>query len=226
VALTGGRRSPLVGAEEDVGRLAEGADLGFPSRAEELELHERVLAGDPLASVDAFKAFVEPVAAALRIGLPCPDDDLAYDAAVDAVYNYLDAPDTYDRDRARLSTFLKRIATRRLVDHLRSSSRRKGREEAFQEAVELSATAPNEVMERGIEARGLWKQVEVALPDAKDRDALKLILAGERATTRLADAFGVSSLPIEEQRLAVKRHRDRILKVLERIGEGIDDDEP
>jgi len=198
----------------------------FPSKPEELDLHERVLGGDPLAPTDIFGAFVDPLAAVLRSELGCRDEELMYDAAVDAVFAYLDAPEVYDRDRARLSTFLRRIATVRLVDRLRSTSRRREREENFRASVELRAEAPNVVMERAIEARELSKYVEAALPDGRDQEALKLILAGEGHTVRLAAVLGLGGLPADEQKLAVKRHRDRILKVLERMGEALDDDDP
>jgi hypothetical protein len=66
--------------------------MTFPSPAEELVLHKRVLAEDPLAPADVFQALMGPLSEALRRDLPCTDDE-AYDSGIDAVFAYLEAPD-------------------------------------------------------------------------------------------------------------------------------------
>jgi len=80
-------------------------------------------------------------------------------------------------------------------------------------------------MERVVEARELWQKVERALQDERDRAALALILDGERSTEALAEALGLQGLPQLERQREVKRHRDRLVKVLERLGARLRDEE-
>ncbi len=192
--------------------------MPFPSSASELELHDRLLAGERTATAEVFSAYAEPVARAVVRCLGVSLDPVAYDSAVDAIFDYLGEPSRFDPAKARLSTYLVGVARRRAIDRLRTDTAREAREKIFSLAVELSAPAPNEGMERNALARELWKSVETALPDARDLRTLGLILQGERSTDVLAQALNLGHLPETARRIQVKQHRDRILKVLERLG--------
>ncbi len=198
--------------------------MGFPAQADEVVLHERVLAGDPVAPVDVFQGLMEPLAEALRRDLPCTEDEV-YDSGVDAVLAYLEEPGRYDRNRGRLSTYLMDIAKKRAIDRLRSRSAAERRDDTYAATVELRAPNPKDIMEAEVEAQELWQRVEETVPSERDRRALKLILAGERSTAALAVALGISGLSPLEQRREVKQHRDRLLKVLERLGSRLNHDE-
>ena len=79
-------------------------------------------------------------------------------------------------------------------------------------------------MERSAEAQKLWQKIEQVVQDERDRLALALILDGERSTDALAETLGIKAeTPLERQR-AVKRHRDRLVKILERLGEKLRDE--
>lgn len=199
--------------------------MGFPQTGVELALHSRVLAEDPVASADAFQLMVEPLAAILQRNLGCTPDE-AYDSAVDALFAYLSSPAEFDPGRARLCTFLADIARKRAIDRLRARGSRQKREEDFGGVVELRPSAPNEQMETRAEVAKLWSKVEEALPADADRQALRLILDGERSTEALAEALGLPSMAPADQRREVKRHRDRLLKALERLGEKLSHDQP
>ena len=157
-----------------------------------------------------------PATAALTHDLGCSTDD-AYDSAVDAILVYLDDPSKFDRNKGRLSTYLVAIAKRKAIDRLRSRTAKRRREIAFAEIVELQATDPNDEMQLTIEASQIWQIVEQQICSDTDRNALKLILAGERSTNVLANAMGITGRPGEIQ-AEVKRNRDRLLKILERLG--------
>lgn len=180
-------------------------------------MHRRVVSGDATASVDVFQEYVAPLATTVAGDLGCDDDD-AHDAAIDAVYAYLDAPDRYRTERGRLTAFLIDIAKKRAIDRLRSRSARSEREGKFAQAVELSSPAPNEQMEAGVEAGRIWEMIERTVSGKRDRRALQLILAGERSTIALSEALGLSDLPDLDRQREVKRNRDRLLKMLERLG--------
>jgi len=198
--------------------------VSFPTRQDEAALHERVLATDPVAPVDVFTAFVDPLVAAVQRDLRC-DPDTARDSAIDAVFEYLGSPSTYQQAKGRLSTLLAQITKRRATDRIRSRSAEARREQEFGAIVELRAPAPKEEMERAVEARELWQKVEQAVEDDRDRAALALILDGERSTEALAEALGIQGLSQLERQRQVKRHRDRLVKTLERLGARLRDDE-
>jgi len=198
--------------------------VSFPTRQDEAALHERLLATDPVAPVDVFTAFVDPLVAAVQRDLRC-DHDTARDSAIDAVFEYLGSPSTYQQPKGRLSTFLAQITKRRATDRIRSRSAEARREHDFGAVVELWASAPKEGMERAVEARELWQKVEQAVQNERDRAALALILDGERSTDALAQALAIHGFSQPERQREVKRHRDRLVKVLERLGARLRDDE-
>jgi RNA polymerase sigma-70 factor (ECF subfamily) len=189
----------------------------FPVAADELALHERLLAGDPVAPVDVYQGFMDPISDALQRDLRCTEDD-AHDSGVDAILGYLEAPARYDREKGRLSTYLMDIAKKRVIDRIRSRTASGRRDDGYAAVVELHSANPKEVMEAQVEAKELWQKVEAEVPDERDREAVKLILAGERSTDALAAALGLPALTPLEVRRQVKQHRDRLLKVLERLG--------
>ncbi len=194
------------------------AKTKFPSVAKEAALHERVLAEDPVAPVDVFQDFMNPLCATLRHDLQCREEE-AHDSAIDAVMSYLQNPTCYIRQLGRLSTYLMEIAKRRGIDRLRSRTASERREKEYAAVLELSATNPKEEMDVRIEARELWCKVEKAVPKERDRKVLQLILAGERSTDALAKELKLTDLPPDKRRQEVKRHRDRLLNVLKRVGD-------
>jgi len=197
--------------------------MQFPSPEVEVTLHERIFAADPVAPADLFAHFVEPLVRAVRHDLGC-DLDSARDSAIDALFDYLNSPATYQQDKGRLCTFLVQVAKHKAIDRIRARSAEARREREFGSVVEVREPAPNEVMERSAEAQELWQRIEQVVPDDRDRLALALILDGERSTETLAEALGIQGLtPLERQR-DVKRHRDRLVKTLERLGAKLRDD--
>ena len=197
--------------------------MKFPSPEVEVTLHQRVLAADPVAPADLFAHLVEPLVRVVQHDLGC-DPDTARDSAIDALFDYLSAPAAYQQDKGRLCTFLVQIAKHKAIDRIRTRSAEVRREREFGSLVEVREPAPNEVMERSAEAQELWQKIERVVPDGRDRLALALILDGERSTETLAEALGIQDLtPLERQR-DVKRHRDRLVKTLERLGAKLRDD--
>jgi RNA polymerase sigma-70 factor (ECF subfamily) len=111
------------------------------------------------------------------------------------------------------------IAKRRAIDRFRSQIASDRRENEYAALVELRSLNPKEEMNVGIEARELWGKVKEVVPDERDRRALQLILAGEGSSEVLAKELGLVNLSPTKRRQEVKRHRDRLLSVLKRLGE-------
>jgi RNA polymerase sigma-70 factor (ECF subfamily) len=191
--------------------------MQFPSLEVEITLHQRVLTADPIAPADLFAQLVEPLMRAIRHDLGC-NAECARDSAIDALFDYLNSPAAYKPERGRLCTFLVQVAKHKAIDRIRARSAEARRESEFGSVVAVREPAPNEEMERSAEAQELWQRIEQLVRDDRDRLALALILDGERSTETLAEALGIQGLtPLERQR-EVKRHRDRLMKTLERLG--------
>jgi RNA polymerase sigma-70 factor, ECF subfamily len=192
--------------------------MKFPARQAQDALHGRVLNGDPVSSADLFELFVQPMSDILKRSLKSSSEDLVYDSIIDALFTYLRQPDAYDPQRGQLSTLLTEVARRKLVDRLRTRDARLTREKKFAEDVELLRTDPNEQVEAQVDAEAVWPKVRQALPNASDQICAQEIMKGESDTDRLASILGLSSLPPLARKREVKKHRDRILKTLQRIG--------
>lgn len=145
------------------------------------------------------------------------------DAAVDAVLFLISRPDRYIPERGSLINYLIRIAGNKLIDQIRLSQRDKV--EFVGGTVELALVEAKQYVD-GATADILGDQqylseefealLETILPDAKDRAVCALIQQGRGETSAYAAALGLSHLSPHEQRVQVKRHRDRILKKLQR----------
>ncbi|WP_404363401.1 RNA polymerase sigma factor [Corallococcus coralloides] len=174
--------------------------------------------------MDVFLTFMDALVRALKRNPGCNDDD-AYDSAIDAVYAYLQKPQKYDPDRSSLGTYLSRIALRKAQDRYRSSNSRTLRNRDFGGAVAVWAEAPNKAMETRAEVDLILKKIGQAGFLERDQACLRLMLAGERSTDRLAEVLGIMHLPQLERRREVKRNQDRLMKALKRLFEEGHDDE-
>ncbi|WP_338865486.1 RNA polymerase sigma factor [Myxococcus stipitatus] len=193
--------------------------MRYPSRAEEEALHERVLRGvkDPTASADVYLAFTSTLIHVLVQEVKCRDDE-ATDSAVDAVLAYVAAPERFDARRSRLSTYLTHIAKMKALDRQRSRKKQELRDQKYAGIVELEARSPNEDLETTVDARQLSERLEGLGFTPEDQTFLRLVLQGEGSTERLAQALGLGPMPELERRQKVKRHRDRLMKRLGRLG--------
>ncbi|GHG84856.1 sigma-70 family RNA polymerase sigma factor [Comamonas sp. JC664] len=196
--------------------------MSFPTWEVELALHARILRKDPVASKEVYLAFMDPISRVLQHELHCLPDD-AYDSAVDAVLVYLRAPERYD-DRKRLSTYLTHIAKRRAVDRKRSSQARTLREEKFVGKFELGRPNPKETMERSVEARDTVRMLEQSDLREKEHKLLEHMLQGEKSSRVLGKVLELKPMSDQQERQEVKRHKDRLLKKLVRIGKEDSDD--
>lgn len=195
--------------------------MAFPTQEDELALHERVVAGDPVAPADAYRAFMDPLVNAVMRDIRRTDDaarEIANESATEALLAYLGQAGRYDREKGRLSSYLMGIAKKKALDRIRADTAREIREKKWAELVALGRVNPKDKMEAAVEDQELWDKVAEAVPSESDRFVLTLILSGERSTEVLAEALGLTDLPLGEQRRRVKQHRDRLLKTLERLG--------
>ncbi|WNG18281.1 sigma-70 family RNA polymerase sigma factor [Cystobacter fuscus] len=198
---------------------------GVPPKDEQ-DLHRRALRRDPVTLSDLYGFFAQQITQFLRDDLGC-EEYAADNAIFDTFLAYVEQPERYDPQKGRLLSYLTLAAKCQVRDRRRSEISTARREREFGRVVELWRRTPKEEMENLVEAiRALERIVKRGqLKDERDVAFLGLILRGERSTERLAEVLGLGSLPLEQMRRAVKRHRDRLMKILERFGKE-DSDEP
>lgn len=192
---------------------------------EERVLHERALRKDPVVLIDLLKFFVKRIEGFVRHDLSC-DQETAYDAVIDVLFTYVKAPERYDPDRALLVTYLTKAAKYRVRDQLKSRESRTHREQNYASDVELHEVSPKDILENYVEAsRVLDRLIErKILKNEREVAFLRLILSGEGSTEVLARVLELETSSQEELRREVKRHRDRLMKMLERFGKEDPDD--
>ncbi len=192
-------------------------------------LHQRLLARDPTASNDLAEAYLEPLVVWLSetdAGVP---EDARMEAAEDAILALIRNPESYSPSKQTLEIYLRMSARADLLNLLRREGRHvKGR--ISLSSVELSPDAGKYLGRDDDPSLSLCvdeekQTVASAIPDAvrrglseEDQRAMELILQGERRTPVFVELYGLNDLPAQEQRGAVKRHKDRLKKLLKRSG--------
>ena len=199
---------------------------------EEKTLHERLLSGDPIVSEEFARKYLPVirthVAARAHIH-GVHDEDLINDATVEAVFSYIQHPEKFDSNMSSLLGYLKRAAERDLIN-LVQKDRRRRRGEELQEDVEESILARKKSSEIERIAQGSEQEAIsriqrhrnlaqiAASSNQRDNALLRLMVEGERHTSKFAAILGVAALTIAEQRRIVKQHKDRLKVQMKRRG--------
>jgi RNA polymerase sigma-70 factor (ECF subfamily) len=194
-----------------------------------MALHQRLCAHDPTAATDLAVAYLEPLVVWLHPTAPHVADDVRLEAAEDAILTLIRKPESYHPEIQTLEVYLRMSAQGDLRNLLRKEQRHhKGRVPL--QRVELSADAGkylgrNEDPTLPLRLAEEEQRIASAIPDSVRRKlseadvrALELILRKERRHGVYAELYGLHHLPMEEQERIVKRHKDRLKKVLKRAG--------
>lgn len=184
---------------------------------------------DLTAANDVADAYLETLVVWLGdIDARAPED-VRMEAAEDAILALIRRPESYAPERQTLEIYL-RMSARGDLRNLLRRERRHGEGRRSWGAVELSPDAGKYLGRIDDPALPLQlaeerQRVNDAVPESvrrrlseTDQRALDLILQGERRTAVYADLYGLLHLPENEQRGAVKRHKDRLKNVLKRAG--------
>ena len=182
-----------------------------------IDIHQRLLGGDPVAPAELAIEVFEDLVAAIESANKIDDPDLIQDACTEAWENYVKNPATFNPSERSLFGYLKMSAQGDLRNRIAKESRRRKKENAVED-VELSVFDGNEIMENefAIQWDEIERRLESVFDDLADRQAARLIIAGERATSTFVDIFSLHQHSPEEQRKEVKRQKDRIKKNLQR----------
>jgi len=204
------------------------------NRQDERVLHKRLLSHDATATEEAARLYLplieRHVAARARNIYRINDRELIWDVTVNAVMlDYILHPERFDRNRSGLLGYLKRAAERDLMNAIEKDRRQRRGEELHADVEEgiharnkpsdiarITHDAEEEAISRIQRERRLTAISKVG--NERDTVLLRLIAEGERSTDKFAAVLGVEGLPIAEQRLIVKQHKDRLKVRLKRGG--------
>jgi len=191
-------------------------------------LHERLVAGDPTAPADLANTFLDRLANWLILHNPGVDPHICNTAAEDAILALIRNPASYRPEKQSLEVYLRMSASGDLKNLLRSERRHVSRRMSW-EVVELSPAAGNCLWDEDSDPARIVARADdekrPPLPSGlqetltrEESQVLELMLEGERRTEVYAAVLGLTNRPILEQRLEVKRVKDRLKKRLERAG--------
>lgn len=192
------------------------------------EIHRRLIRGDPLAPSDLANNLLEDLIRQLKIRSysATKNTDFIWDAAVTALLDYAEHPSKYKPSKSNLLTYLSLCGYRDLLNIIAKEQRRTNHQTSL-ESVELLKEDGNiiEGVEEDIteylvspeEKNKILDRIASEFPDKIDRDLLELIINGERKTATYSKILGIQEINTIEQRKIVKRHKDRIIKRLERF---------
>lgn len=214
------------------GRASPGQAPAPADDADGRALHARLVAGDRTASAELAVRYLDELVAWLRRTNPRADPDDCVTAAGEALLDLICRPRSYDPARQTLAVYL-RVSARGDLRNLQRAERKHASRRAPLEVVELPGAAgkypvglsedPADVVERREQIKAHLSPVPAAVADGltpQEARVLELMRAGERKTALFAVALGITGLPVAEQRRAVKRAKDRLVKRLERAGNG------
>ena len=194
----------------------------------ERDIDQRLRAGDAVASADLAEACFQPLVRWLRRAFPGVDDPMFYDdAATEAILNYAERPAIFDPTRNTLSGFLRMSAAADLRNCLSRQRRVRNHEvpvETGDDDGNRNDGEPFRRFEWNDEEEELIRQIDGArLVDdlltevpAEEREAVRLLLSGERVPDDYVVALQLHGLSADEQKLAIKRFKDRWMKKLDR----------
>ena len=211
------------------------ADLTL-SPAQELDLHRRLMEGDPVAPADLAIRYLAPMIEALtranRKSIPAEFIEEAVHIAFMALCK---KPASFDPSRNHadhpLFAFLQMSAQGDLQNGLKKEERH-WRARVSLESVEQSPgggkylgrdddpSVPLELREEAEQAdRQILAAIRAGLSDGEQR-CLELLIDKERKTSAFAQALGIANLPKEDQKAEVKKVKDKLKKRLERRDHG------
>lgn len=193
--------------------------------------HERLLTGDPTATAELFELLLRPLVDRLNSRWPTrTHTDETHDAAINVLVDYIAAPQRFDPARSTLLHWLGVQAHADLINDYRSTKKAFERDLILVDDVAKARSGrkrPGVTRKRPASYDDypserdspFLRRVAAAFPDPADRGLIRLMSDGERSTVAAAEVLGVGDLPPKEQAFVVKRHKDRIMKKLRRMGD-------
>jgi len=193
-------------------------------------LHQRIVAGDVTATVELAELMLPVLTSRLRKGIyPSLFDDHLIDIAVtDAILNYFANPNQFQPEARSLTGYLLMSAKGDLLNYLHPrkldqisigiAEDVEHRDIYSEKSIEGSVIIDDVNVEEEVFLRlsPINSQIQELFTDSKDQELASMIISEIRETKEYANVLGISHLSFAEQQEIVKKHKDRIKKVIVR----------
>ncbi len=192
--------------------------------AEELDYHHRLQASQAVAAIAALQVcerYLPELVNWLKRRIPYATSDDVSDAAEDALLSYIRQPAKYDPNKKSLRGYLQMAARHDLLNKLKQRQRHQA---IYLDDVGFDEVARNREMESDqvisqMTADEMIAQALAIADDEQERAVIRLMIAGVRERRPYAEALGIGSLPIAEQRSIVNRFKEKLKLRLKRSRE-------
>lgn len=206
--------------------LRSGSDVSDPTQEDLLGLHRAHEEGDPVAGA----RLAELVLPALRrrfANAPVTDPQVVDSTIGYSIARYLAEPERYQPARGPLLAWLYQDVRGDLLNERAKQARRKERplsdDDAFADRLADGNPSPEEAVVERLDRFDLppsiLEQARTSLAELDEMDRHILLLMEERvrATAAYAEVMDIAHLPVQQQRAAVKRAKDRLTKRMEAL---------
>lgn len=201
------------------------------------EQHLRLIDGDPLASSDIASAIYPAFIGIFSKKYSGMEQELIANAVADAVIAYLKHPQGYPAGKGiRLFNYLYTRIKSLTLNYYQKEKTRKSREllrgdifsDLQEDLSEEEVSQPEEANVELFDSNIEYSDEKALLPpthrlfeifdDRTDQQMAHLVIVGVRAISQFSSILGIETRALSEQKVIVKRHKDRIKKRLERAG--------
>lgn len=194
----------------------------------ELRLHQDIVDKKDIAFSELYIAYGPKMFKILAADFPLisrKDKDIINSAINDVFIGYHLKPESYNPELSTLFNFLKIAAKRDLLNEVQKENKRKPIRNSLED-VELSKQLRNRLIQwsSSTDATIITKETMTAVqnilesffPNERDVILTRMVLADVRKAEQFSEVLGIEDLTILEQRIEVKKHKDRIKQVLKR----------
>jgi DNA-directed RNA polymerase specialized sigma24 family protein len=207
--------------------------ISEPERSWQAQLHQHILRQEPTAFAELCEVALPHLVDFLRQRFPQSDAHLHEMTAVDTLLHYHTRPAQYDAAKLSLFSFLRMAARNDMLNLLDKHGRADKRlldindphvqtllppQDAIAEASELDDWPGQHTH---LSRQQLLQALDKELTRT-DKELMSMMFDGVRDSHQYASVMGLSHLDTGQQRLEVKRAKDRLTKKLQRFGRQLD----
>lgn len=190
------------------------------------ELHLHLVDGSPTAPSEIAELFLTPLVDQFkRVFQHVGDPHLVESIVIDALVDYFERPQQFDPQRGNLYAFFYLKVKSDILNALKPTKL----DQSILPLAEL-VELDDEQTVYGVELAEdldieqhvinqlspVWLRLAEIIPEEKDREIVYLMISGARETQLFAQVLGIDDLPADEQARQVKKHKDRLKKVIQR----------
>lgn len=201
-----------------------------PSVSWQQEQHQRIVDKDPTAFAELCEIALPYLVEFLQNIFPNVESHIQEMVVIDFLLAYQAKPQQYDPDQLSLLAYFKMAVRNDTLNAIDKQNRHEKRLVSIDTPAVQESLPPQDLLtESGQLEEWLQEHTQLSRQEIinrlatelapEDEQILLLMLEGERDSQKYASVMGVSHLEPNQQRLEVKRAKDRLVKKLSRFGD-------